>query len=346
MNKDTLTQFFPIFALLAMIIVKIFVFCMVAVAMIVFFLIPGTEAQTAKIVQVTPLEPAVLNFPTGTLSPQDAAIANSEWSGALAIKTAEPVSSTPFVVPTIMPTSIPVQNPAPISVAAQPAVAKKVTISSPLQGFEITNLPELISQDFKIPPPGEDSGHHGVDFAFWSRGNKPILGNPILAVFPGKIAMSDALEKPPYGFALLIETPLETLPQNIIHAIKIPTQPIGTTINNKLNCPDLSKDTWNTTSKSLYTLYGHMVSAPGFKTGEAIQAGQNIGFVGNSGYSTAPHLHLEMRIGPSGASFTNMGHYDPNTTEEDRHNYCNWRVSGVFQMFDPMELLKPGLVTQ
>jgi murein DD-endopeptidase MepM/ murein hydrolase activator NlpD len=343
MNKDSLAQLFPIITLLAMIFIKIFVFCMVAVAIIVIFLIPETEAQTADIALI---EPTGLVVSASTLSPQDAAIANSEWSGALVIRTAEPTASTPFVVPTIIPTAIPVQNPAPVSVAAQPALTKKVTISSPLQGFEIANLTELISQEFKIPPPGEDSGHHGVDFAFWSRGNKPILGNPILAVFPGKIAMSDSQEKPPYGFALLIETPLETLPQNIIHAIKIPTQPIGTTINNKLNCPDLSKDSWNTTSKSLYTLYGHMVNAPGFKTGESIQAGQNIGFVGNSGYSTAPHLHLEMRIGPSGAAFSNMGHYDPNTTEEDRHNYCNWRVSGVFQMFDPMELLKPGLVTQ
>jgi hypothetical protein len=158
--------------------------------------------------------------------------------------------------------------------------------------------------------------------------------------------MSDSQEKPPYGFALLIETPLDTLPQNIIHAIKIPTQPIGTTINNKLNCPDLSKDQWNSQKKSLYILYGHMISAPGFKDGDTIQAGQNIGFVGNSGLSSAPHLHLEMRIGPSDVTFSNMGHYDPTTTEEDRHNYCNWRVSGVFQMFDPMELLKPGLVTQ
>jgi hypothetical protein len=91
--------------------------------------------------------------------------------------------------------------------------------------------------------------------------------------------MSDSEEKPPYGYALMIETPLESLPQNILHAIKIPTQPIGTVINNKLNCPDLSKDQWNSSSKSLYTLYGHMIAAPGFKQGDAIQIGQIIGYV-------------------------------------------------------------------
>ena len=88
-----------------------------------------------------------------------------------------------------------------------------------------------------------------------------------------------------------------------------------------------------------------MISAPLVKPGEDILMGQTLGYVGNSGYSIAPHLHLEMRIGPSGATFSNMGHYDPLTTEEDRHNYCNWRVSGVFQMFDPMDLFKASLVT-
>ncbi|HEX7556279.1 MAG TPA: M23 family metallopeptidase, partial [Leptolinea sp.] len=164
------------------------------------------------------------------------------------------------------------------------------------------------------------------------------------AVFPGKVAMADSVEKPPYGFAMIIETPLNSISQNLIQAIHIPTQPIGTTINNKLNCPDTSKDIWETTSKSLYTLFGHMISAPIVKPGEDIQMGQTIGYVGNSGYSTAPHLHLEMRIGPSGVTFSNMGHYDPITTEEDRHNYCNWRVSGVFQMFDPMDLFRADLV--
>ncbi len=342
MNKDSLSDLIPVFLFLAMIFVKIFVVCMIFVTVIVFFYLPVNTTSASEAVMPMVSE----TLPPTILSIQDAAIANSEWSKESVALASNTIPVTPFPIPTLAPTPTAIQIPQSDPAAAQTAIANTVIISSPLQGFEIGGLPELISQPFVLPPPGEDSGHHGVDFAFWNRGNKPILGNPIMAVFSGTIAMSDSQEKPPYGYALLIETPLDSLPQNVIHAIKIPTQPIGTVINNKLNCPDLSHDQWNSSKKSLYTLYGHMISAPGFKIGDSIQSGQNIGFVGNSGLSSAPHLHLEMRIGPSGATFANMGHYDPKTTEEDRHNYCNWRVSGVFQMFDPMQLLKPQLVTQ
>jgi murein DD-endopeptidase MepM/ murein hydrolase activator NlpD len=337
MSKDSLSRLLPLVSGLALIFIKLFVFVMIMIAFIFQFYIPQTTGEASQISEIQNIIPVS----SPTISPEDAAIANSEWSGARVIKTPLP-AGTPFIPPTKIPT-LAVQD-TTVNSAPKPTIAPNILISSPLEGFGVGDLQELISQDFKSPPPGEDSGHHGVDFAFWSRGNKPILGDPIQAVFPGKVAMSDATEKPPYGFALMIETPLTSVSQILIQAIKIPTQPIGTTINNKLNCPDLSKDQWNSSSKSLYTLYGHMINSPSVKQGEDVQIGQTVGFVGNSGYSSAPHLHLEMRIGPSGATFSNMGHYDPNTTEEDRHNYCNWRVSGVFQMFDPMDLFKASLV--
>jgi murein DD-endopeptidase MepM/ murein hydrolase activator NlpD len=338
MNRDSSTSLIPFIIGLALILVKLFVLMMIITVFLILFLVP----QLAGEANLSPVIQNVLPESTPTISPEDAAIANSEWSGARIIKTSLPVG-TPFIIPTRIATVVPVQN-ASASNSPVPTAISNIQINSPLEGFGIGDLQELVSQEFKAPPPGEDSGHHGVDFAFWSRGNKPILGVPILAVFPGKVAMSDSMEKPPYGFALMIETPLSSLSQTMIQSIKIPTQPIGTTINNKLSCPDLSKDQWSSTSKSLYTLYGHMISAPAVKPGENIQIGQPVGYVGNSGYSTAPHLHLEMRIGPSGISFSNMGHYDPITTEQDRHNYCNWRVSGVFQMFDPMDLFRASLV--
>jgi murein DD-endopeptidase MepM/ murein hydrolase activator NlpD len=297
-------------------------------------------------VQSPEIPVVLISTSTPTISLEDAAIANSEWSGALTEKTPLP-QGTPIIIPTIppTPTALPVQN-VTVGSSVNPTGIPSVLISSPLEGFSIADLQTLISQEFKAPPPGEDSGHHGVDFAFWSLGEKHILGTPIQAVFPGKVAMVDSQEKPPYGFAIMIESPLDSISQQYIHAIKIPTQPIGTNLNNKLNCPDLSMDTWNSSSKSLYTLYGHMIAASPLIQGDSVQGGQVIGHVGNSGLSSAPHLHLEMRIGPSGTTFTQMGHYDPNTTEEDRHNYCNWRVSGVFQMFDPMDLFKASLVTK
>lgn len=42
------------------------------------------------------------------------------------------------------------------------------------------------------------------------------------------------------------------------------------------------------------SLYGHM-SSFNVKVGDVIQKGQTIGFVGNTGTSTAPHLHYEVR---------------------------------------------------
>lgn len=44
------------------------------------------------------------------------------------------------------------------------------------------------------------------------------------------------------------------------------------------------------------TVYGHMYTL-NVKTGDIVRAGQQIAEVGNNGYSTGPHLHLEVHIG-------------------------------------------------
>ncbi|NLF50428.1 MAG: M23 family metallopeptidase [Leptolinea sp.] len=322
-------------SLLLITITMLFVRLFVIIVLIAWFISNYYYQETPSITIPEPTQSTPVVVIPLDVSPEDAVVANSEWAGAL--------TKIPFVEPTVfvIPTRIPTETVDPTVESNTTAVLVRpteVVIHSPLDGFSINDLSGLISQEFKAPPPGEDTGHHGVDFAFWNRENKPILGVPILAAFPGKVSMSGQGEKPPYGYAIMIETPIESLPQNIIQAIKIPPQPIGATINNKLNCPDLTHDQWNSSSKSLYTLYGHLIQPAPFKNGDIIESGQTLGYVGNSGYSSAPHLHLEMRLGPSGAAFNNMGHYDPITTDEDRHNYCNWRISGVFQLFDPMDL--------
>jgi murein DD-endopeptidase MepM/ murein hydrolase activator NlpD len=45
-----------------------------------------------------------------------------------------------------------------------------------------------------------------------------------------------------------------------------------------------------------YTRYGHLLSVR-VKTGQRVQQGEVIGYIGNTGLSTGPHLHYEIHIG-------------------------------------------------
>ena len=44
------------------------------------------------------------------------------------------------------------------------------------------------------------------------------------------------------------------------------------------------------------TLYAHMNSLPVVSVGQSVSAGQLIGYVGSTGYSTGPHCHFEIRV--------------------------------------------------
>ena len=77
-----------------------------------------------------------------------------------------------------------------------------------------------------------------------------------------------------------------------------------------------------------------------FRSGIRSTCGQVIGQVGTTGRSVNPHLHLEMRYGPGGAAFPSLAHYSGDATSEEMAAYCTWRVSGIFQVIDPLKVLE------
>ena len=67
--------------------------------------------------------------------------------------------------------------------------------------------------------------------------------------------------------------------------------------------------------------------------------GELIGATGDTGNALNPHLHVEMRVGPAGANFESMAHYESRASDVEMASYCQWRVSGEFVLVDPGLLL-------
>ncbi len=238
---------------------------------------------------------------------------------------------------TLTPTAIPTSTP-----AMTPTIVFINNICSPLKDVSLKELPQIVTQPFQMPRPGHDDGHHGVDFSYYRwKEYIGIQGLPVFSILNGKV-IAVLSEKFVYGNTVIIETPIEHIPQSWLSVIQIP--PILPTVvpDARLNCPDEENDpnkTLTLNKRSIYILYAHLNKIPSLQIGENIICSQKIGEVGNSGDSTNPHLHVETRIGPSGAIFESMAHYDNHATIVEMHNYCVWRVSGLFQPINPMILL-------
>lgn len=265
-------------------------------------------------------------------------------SGCAAATSTPRPSPTPTLPPTSTATISPSPSLTPSATGTSTFTPTPVPqVCSPLAGIGLDELPSLMTGDkFNPPAPGQDSGHHGVDFAFYRHGSlTTMLGLPVQSILPGRVAAVIDNRKP-YGNAIIIETPLEDLPFQSSSTIK--EMPAAPTVQSdpRLTCPKPQEEPWlNSQKRSLYTLYAHFNKPPPVKAGETVSCGQTIGEVGTTGNSVNPHVHLETRLGPSGASFSSLGHYDTRLSDEERSNYCTWRVSGWFQMFDPIKLLLP-----
>lgn len=257
-----------------------------------------------------------------------------------------PPTTTPAMVSptaTLQPTStltltlVPTQTPTPNPSAG-------FVFSSPLQDIQLSELDQIISNPFELPAPGMDDGHHGVDFSYYARGTHiQMEGLEVYAVMTGKVAGVIDNRKP-YGSAIIIETPLNTLPSDFLAALNPPQQATPYPYNPRLYaCEALKGQSWVESPTSIYVLYAHMENPVTFTVGDSIHSGDFIGRVGNTGASGNPHLHLEMRWGPGGTEFASMSHYDGGATDSERLEYCTWRISGRYILIDPMKVIHAWL---
>ena len=225
------------------------------------------------------------------------------------------VLGTADVIITITPTSGHTLAPTPT------ATEIPFTVCSPLAGETIASLFEIITNPFGNPPVGREDLHHGVDFAYYRRGERlSIEGELIQSILPGIVSAS-IIDRLPYGNMVIIETPKIMLSKYII---------------DKFGMME---------GESLYSLYAHMGQPPQVELGDFVTCGQELGTVGKSGYDIVnPHLHLETRIGPSDVSFTGMAFYDTSAVVEEMENYKHWRTSGDFRNIDPMVVFQEVLI--
>jgi len=261
-------------------------------------------------------------------------------SQPLAIKVQNPqvttlITRSPRIIST--PEQKPTSINHPTSIPATPTTAFHVC--SPLDDIPIQSLMEQIVNPFNPPYPGSDNPHQGVDLAVLSEINRIALsGSPVQSALDGKVVLV-IRDRFPYGNAILIETPLNQIPTKLLAQIQLPTPAPTLPPHPSLTCPESENPPrWDTASRSLYSLYAHMAETPNFTPGDPIVCGQQIGNIGNSGNALNPHLHLEMRVGPANAVFPGMAHYDTRAKAEEMQSYCIWRVSGLFQLVNPMVL--------
>jgi murein DD-endopeptidase MepM/ murein hydrolase activator NlpD len=201
-------------------------------------------------------------------------------------------------------------------------------ICSPLAVLSLDRIPTYITQPFIQPSlvhnaehpdwVRKDDGHHGVDIGYYQINGKLFTGTPVLAALDGKIA-AIVHDRPPYGNMLIVETPFERIPPALVASQGIAE------------------------GDSLYSLYAHLQALQALTIGQPISCGQQLAETGLTGFTGGPHLHFETRWGPPGRTFASMAYYRADATSEEMDNYETWRMTAVFHLFDPMELLAFGI---
>lgn len=253
---------------------------------------------------------------------------------------------------TLSPTEVPVQSvtititPSPLPPTQTlsptpllPTSTLEPIICSPLKGIEIADLSELIHNPYAPPRLGSDDPHQGIDFADLDPVyDLAVAGRQVQAVLGGHVT-TIINDRFPYGYAIIVETPLDQVPLEWLDTIQIPTPAPTMEPHPSLTCPEIENpQVWNSAQRSLYLMYAHLEEPFTLQTGDQVTCGQRLNTIGNSGNSLNPHLHLEVRVGPAEAAFESIAHYTGSASPQEMQNYCIWRVSEIFQLIDPMQL--------
>jgi murein DD-endopeptidase MepM/ murein hydrolase activator NlpD len=216
-------------------------------------------------------------------------------------------------------------------------------VCSPIQGIDFSELPLIQSWEYISPTPYVESGHPAIDFGQYHFKDYPFFPNfPVQSIISGKAILVQQ-DLSPYGNMILIETPLNNIKESFLSSITKPTPLPPSIYSIDERCPVSGPEiTWDSEGKSLYVLYAHMLEKPEVSPGDPVSCGQLIGIAGKSGHAAEEHLHLEIRIGPSNASFESIAAQgSADITPVERYNYCIWALSGVFQAINPATLLYP-----
>lgn len=238
------------------------------------------------------------------------------------------VTSSPLPEPSPtqpLPTSVPTAEPEP-----------EIRVCAPLASLSQSDLASAISNPFNPPPPGSDDPHEGIDLSVLLPGTGiAVSGEPVQAVLAGSVSLA-VMDRFPYGNAVMIETPLEPL---LDAGWELPPPDEREPVLSALTCPGKTELPPGGPGQSLYLVYAHLLEPPRAAIGDAVACGAPLGKIGDTGNALNPHLHLEVRVGPSGMTFPGMSHYDASASVAEMDAYCVWRIGGDFRLLDPLSLL-------